>query len=69
MLIMASLFFLYYYVRSVSPAGRALVIGPRAYVDTGRDRTIASVFDLIAAAGYVADFFFPLPAPLPAAFP
>ena len=69
LLILASLLFLYYYVRSVSPAGRALVIGPRAYADAGRDRIIASVFELTAAAGYVVYFFYPLPAPLTRAFP
>ena len=69
LLILASLLFLYYYVRSVSPAGRALVIGPRAYADAGRDRIIASVFELMAAAGYVVYAFCPLPIPLPRAFP
>jgi methanethiol S-methyltransferase len=68
-LIITSLLFLYYYVRSVSPAGRAQVVGPRAYADAGRDRIIASVFELIAAAGYVVYFFYPLPVPLPGTFP
>jgi len=68
-LILASLLLLYFYVRSVSLAGHAQVIGPRAYADASRDRIIAGIFEGIAAAGYVLYFFFPLPAPLPRAFP
>ncbi len=69
LLLLASLLFLYYYVRSVSPAGRAQVTGPRAYTDAGRDRIFASIFEGLAAAGYVLYFFCPLPAPLPRTFP
>jgi hypothetical protein len=64
-----SLLLLYYYVRSVSPAGRARTAGPRAYADAGRDRVVASVFELLAAASYVVYFFCPLPVPLPRTFP
>lgn len=69
LLLLASLLFLYFYVRSVSPAGRARVIGPRAYTDAGRDRIMAAIFETLAAAGYVLYFFYPLPAPLPRTFP
>jgi methanethiol S-methyltransferase len=68
-LLLASLLLLYYYVRSASPAGHARVVGARAYAEAGSDRLIASVFELIAAAGYVVYFFYPLPAPLARTFP
>ncbi len=69
LLLLSSLLFLYFYVRSASPAGRARVIGPRAYQLASRDRVIAGIFEGIAAAGYVVYFFHPLPPPLPRAFP
>lgn len=69
LLLLTSLLLLYFYVRSVSPAGCALVVGPRAFADVGRERIIAGVFESIAAAGYVVYFFYPLPAPLPRTFP
>lgn len=68
-LILAALLFLYYYVRSASPAGRARVIGPRAYAAAGRDRIIAGIFEGVASAGYAVYFFYPLPTPLPRTFP
>jgi methanethiol S-methyltransferase len=68
-LLLASLLFLHYYVRSASSAGGAWIVGLRACADAGRDRIIAPVFELIAAAGNVAYFFYPWPAPLPKAFP
>lgn len=69
LLLLSSLLMLWFYVRSVSPAGRARVIGPRAYAAAGRDRIIAGVFEAVAALGYVIYFFHPLPAPLPRTFP
>lgn len=69
LLLLASLLFLYYYVRSVSPAGRARIIGPRAYADAGRDRIIAGAFEGLTAVGYGIYFFYPLPVPLPRTFP
>ncbi len=69
LLLLSSSLFLYFYVRSASPAGRARVIGPRAYADAGRDRSIAGILECFAAAGYVLYFFYPLPAPLPRTFP
>lgn len=68
-LLSSSLFFLYFYVRSVSPAGRAFVIGPKAYEMCSRDRIVASGFELITVINYVIYFFFPLPMRLPRQFP
>ena len=55
--------------KSVSPAGRARIIGPRTYADASRDRIIAAISEGIAAAGYVVYLFYPLPTSLPRTFP
>lgn len=68
-MLFASLLFLYFYVRSVSPATLEKVLGPRAYARCGRDRIIASVFEFVIAANYVVYYFYPLPVPLPERFP
>jgi methanethiol S-methyltransferase len=68
-LLFSSLLFLYFYVRSVSPAGRAMVIGPEAYVACGRERAIAIFFELVITLNYVVYFFFPLASRLPRTFP
>lgn len=70
-LILASLLFLYYYMRSVSPATLEKMIGLEAYVRCGRDRIIASLFEMLILINYVIYFFFyyPLPVPLPEKFP
>lgn len=68
-LLFSSLFFLYFYVRSVSPAGREMVIGPQAYEMCRTDRLIAMGFELVTTVNYVVYFFFPLPLRLPRQFP
>ena len=68
-LILASLLFLYYYMRSVSPATLEKIIGPEAYARCGRDRIIASVFEMVIGINYVIYFFHPLLVPLPDKFP
>jgi protein-S-isoprenylcysteine O-methyltransferase Ste14 len=68
-LLFASLFFLYYYVRSVSPATREKVLGSDAYARCGRDRAIAIVFETVAVINCVVYVFFPLETPLPKSFP
>lgn len=68
-LILSSLLFLYYYMRSVSPATLEKKIGPGAYARCGRDRIVASVFELVILTNYVIYFFHPLPVPLPDKFP
>lgn len=67
-MVFTSLLFLYFYVRSVSPAGLAKVIGPRAYTLCYRYRLVAGVFELLAAVGYLVYFFYPLSMPLPRTF-
>jgi protein-S-isoprenylcysteine O-methyltransferase Ste14 len=68
-LLFASLFFLYYYERSARPATLEKVIGPGAYACCGRDRIIASIFELIIVINYVIYYFYPLHTPLPEKFP
>ncbi len=67
-LIFSSLFFLYYYVLSVSPAAMEKVIGPRAYRRCGQYRVVAVVFEMVTVASYVIYYFYPLPVPLPQTF-
>jgi protein-S-isoprenylcysteine O-methyltransferase Ste14 len=68
-LIFFSLLFMYLYVRSVSPAGRAMLIGPEAYPACGRERAIALFFELVITLNYVVYFFFPIASRLPRQFP
>ncbi|MFZ5856526.1 MAG: methyltransferase family protein [Chloroflexota bacterium] len=68
-LVFASLFFLYYYVLSVSPAALEKVIGAQAYRKCGRFRVIAALFETVSAACYIAYRFFPVSSPLLEHFP
>ncbi len=68
-LILASLLFLYFYVRSVSPATLEKVYGEQAYARCARDRVVAMGFELLTLVCYVLYAFYPLPAPLPEHFP
>jgi protein-S-isoprenylcysteine O-methyltransferase Ste14 len=65
----ASILFLYYYVRSASPAGREKIIGPRAYQLCYYNRLAAGAFEFVITANYILYSFFPLPTPLPDKFP
>jgi len=68
-LLVASILFLYYYVRSASPAGREIIIGPRAYQLSFYNRLVAAAFEFVITANYILYYFFPLPTPLPNQFP
>lgn len=46
-LLFASILFLYYYVRSVSPAGREKIIGPRVYHLCFYNRLISGAFEFV----------------------
>jgi protein-S-isoprenylcysteine O-methyltransferase Ste14 len=69
LLVFASLFFLYYYVLSVSPAALEKVIGPQSYDKCGRYRVVAAAFETMTAACYIAYRFYLVPNPLPERFP
>ena len=68
-LLFSSLAFLYFYMRSVSPAGRARIIGVNAYRMCYYDRVIAGAFELVITVNFILYYFFPLPTPLPERFP
>lgn len=68
-LIVSALLFLYFYVKSVSPAALEKKIGETAYAKCTRYRLIASAFEIIATANYIVFFFYPLPISLPQTFP
>ena len=68
-LLFSVMLFLYFYIRSVSPAGLEMVVGPRAYEQCRRDRLIAAGFELLVTINYVVYIFFPLLLRLPRQFP
>ena len=68
-LIVSAVLFLYFYVKSVSPAALEKKIGEAAYAKCTRHRLIASAFEIVAVANYIVYFFYPLPVPLPQTFP
>ncbi len=68
-LVASSMLLLYFYIRSVSPAGRELVVGSEAYEMCARDRVIAMFFELMTTVSYVVYYFYPLPLRLPRHFP
>ena len=69
LLIVSALLFLYFYVKSVSPAALEEKLGEAAYAKCMRYRLIASGFETVAVANYIVYFFYPLPIPLPQTFP
>ena len=68
-LVLSSIIFLFFYVRSVSPAGRAMLVGPRAYRLCYYDRLISGLLELVITATYILYRFHPLPVPMPENFP
>ncbi len=68
-LLVASILFLLFYVRSAAPAGREKIIGPRAYQLCFYDRLVAGALEGVITANYILYYFFPLATPLPEKFP
>jgi protein-S-isoprenylcysteine O-methyltransferase Ste14 len=68
-LLTASLLFLVFYVRSAAPAGREMVIGPRAYQLCYYNRLVSGVLEGVITANYILYYFYPLSTPLPEKFP
>jgi protein-S-isoprenylcysteine O-methyltransferase Ste14 len=68
-LIVSSFLFTIFYVKSVSPAALEKRIGDSAYNKCIAYRMIASIFMMVAAITYVLYYWFPIPMPLPDAFP
>jgi methanethiol S-methyltransferase len=68
-LIVSSFLFIFFYVKSVSPAALEKRIGASAYRKCATYRMVASVFMMVVAVNYVLCHWFPLPLPLPDNFP
>lgn len=68
-LIFSSILFMIFYVRSVSPAGQAMIVGEGAYRRCFYYRLISGIFEFIITANYILYIFYPLPTPLPERFP
>ena len=68
-LVVASILFTVYYVKSVGPAQLAQRIGEKAYPLCYKYRMVASTFMCVAAANFLVYRFYPLPLPIPQAFP
>ena len=68
-LVLATFLFLYYYVKSVSPAQLEQKIGDAAYPKCKTYRLIAGAFEGVTIINYVLYFFYPLPLGLPLVLP
>ena len=68
-LIFATLFFLYFYMLSVSPAAMEKTMGPQAYPKCARYRLVAILFEMITLVNYLLYLVYPLPSSLPERFP
>jgi protein-S-isoprenylcysteine O-methyltransferase Ste14 len=68
-LFLSTLLFLFFYVKSVSPAQLARKIGERAWRRCMWLRILAGFFEFVIVANYVLYLFYPLPVGLPARFP
>ena len=68
-LIVSSILFLYFYVKSVSPAQLEKTMGEIAYHKCKTYRIIAGAFEGITIINYVVYIFYPLPLGLPLTLP
>ncbi len=67
-MIVSTLLFLYFYVKSVGPAALEKRIGAAAYPACARYRFISGIFMGLACVNYVIYVFHPLPVPLARTF-
>jgi protein-S-isoprenylcysteine O-methyltransferase Ste14 len=68
-LLISSILFAVYYIKSVSPAALSKTMGEIAFQRCATYRVISSVFMTIAGINYILYFWYPLPIPLPRTFP
>jgi len=68
-LVVSTILFLYFYVRSVSPAQLEKKMGEVAYQKCKTNRLIAGAFETVTVINYVIYFFYPLPIGIPLVFP
>jgi len=64
-LLLSTIMYLFFYVKSASPAHLEQKIGESAYAKCARYRIIAAIFSFIAIANYIVYYFYPLPIGLP----
>jgi methanethiol S-methyltransferase len=68
-LLFATIFLLFFYMRSARPAAQEQISGPRAYQSCFYDRLIAAALEFVITANFIIYHFFPLSTPLPDRFP
>jgi protein-S-isoprenylcysteine O-methyltransferase Ste14 len=68
-LLLATFLTVFYYVKSAGPAALERKIGGAAYARCTRYRVLSAIFMTLAGINYVVYAFYPLPLPLPGAFP
>lgn len=68
-LILSTVLFTYFYIKSVRPAKLELEIGEVAYEKCARYRVIMGIFEAMTIVNYVGYYFFPLPLLLPLVLP
>jgi methanethiol S-methyltransferase len=68
-MIISTVLFTHFYVKSVGPVALERKIGGSAFQKCATYRLFASVFMMVVAVNYILYYWFPLPLPLPAVFP
>ena len=68
-MVIAGIIFLYYYMKSVSPAALEKKIGEISYKKCAAYRIVSGSLMVIPVINYIVYFFYPLPIPLPERFP
>ena len=68
-LLLSTIMYLVFYVKSASPAQLEQKIGESAYSKCAGYRIIAAIFSFIAIANYIVYYFYPLPIGLPRFLP
>ena len=68
-LILSTVLFTYFYIKSVGPAKLEQEIGEVAYEKCARYRVVMGFFEAMTIVNYVIYYFYPLPLPLPVVLP
>ncbi len=68
-LILSTVLFTYFYIKSIAPAKLEQEIGEVAYEKCARYRVIMGIFEAMTIVNYVIYYFSPLPLPLPVVLP
>jgi protein-S-isoprenylcysteine O-methyltransferase Ste14 len=68
-MLISTILFSYFYIKSVGPAALEKKIGKIAYPRCARYRLTVLVFETIICINYMVYFFYPLPVSLPRTFP